>query len=100
MRASICSHGQTIVLYQQQECAKPYLHQLTRTESGNPERVTDKIGRKGRESTYHKVAGRYYWEGCYQDTKSFVASCEKCQHHDPKRMEDALHLTWSSRMWV
>ena len=59
----------------------------------------DESGHKGRESTYRKVADRYYWETCYQDTKAFVASCERCQCRDSKRLEEALYPTWSSVMF-
>jgi len=45
--------------------------------------IHDKSGHKGRESTYRRVADRYYWEGCYNDAKSYVASCSECQHRDP-----------------
>ncbi len=38
----------------------------------------DECGHKGRESTYRRVADRYYWNSCYSDVKAFVASCERC----------------------
>ena len=56
----------------------------------------DESGHKGRESTYRKVADRYYWEDCFQYVKKFVASCKRCQFRDPGRMEEALYPTWSS----
>ena len=59
----------------------------------------DECGHKGRESTYRKVANRYYWETCYQDTKAFIASCKRCQFRDPRRQEEALHPTWTSVMF-
>lgn len=51
----------------------------------------DKSGHAGRESTYHRVASRYYWEGCYEDVRDFVASCSDCQHKSKKRHEEALY---------
>jgi integrase-like protein len=59
----------------------------------------DESGHKGRESTYRKVADRYYWEDCFQYVKKFVASCKRCQFRDPGRQEEALHPTWSSAMF-
>ena len=59
----------------------------------------DESGHKGRESTYWKVVDRYYWETCYQDTKAFVTSCKRCQLHDPRRQEEALHPMWTSAMF-
>jgi hypothetical protein len=60
----------------------------------------EECGHKGRESTYRKVADRYYWEGCFEDTKKFVASCAECQFRDPLRLEEALYPTYTSAMWV
>ena len=54
---------------------------------------------KGRESTYRRVADQYYWENCYEDTKAFVASCDRCQLRDPQRLEEALYPTWSSALF-
>jgi ribonuclease HI len=60
----------------------------------------DEFGHKGRESTYRRVADRYYWEHCYEDVKAFVASCERCQLRDSRRLEEALYPTWSSALFV
>jgi hypothetical protein len=59
----------------------------------------DNCGHKGRESTYRRVADRYYWENCYKDVKAFVASCDRCQLRDPRRLEEALYPTWSSALF-
>lgn len=42
----------------------------------------DKAGHRGIESTYHKIATRYVWESCYQDTKLYVISYSECQFRD------------------
>jgi hypothetical protein len=42
----------------------------------------DESGHKGRESTYQKIADRYFWEGCYAAIKAYVASCKICQQRD------------------
>ena len=52
--------------------------------------IHDGTGHAGRESTYHRVADRYYWEGCYEDVRKFVASCKPCQHKSKLRQEEAL----------
>ena len=56
-------------------------------------KLHDESGHKGRESTYRRVADRYYWENCYQDTKAFVTSCDRCQFQDSRRLEEALYPT-------
>jgi len=50
----------------------------------------DRVGHAGRESTYHRIAARYFWEGCWTDCRNFVASCRICQHRDKLRIEEAL----------
>jgi hypothetical protein len=55
---------------------------------------------KGRESIYWKIFIRYYWEGCYTDTKKYVASCKECQLRGSLRMEEALYPTYTSAMWT
>src|ERR1700727_1954307 len=59
----------------------------------------EEFGHKGRESTYRRVADRYYWDGCYEDVRGFVASCERCQLRDPRCLEEAFHPTWSSALF-
>jgi reverse transcriptase-like protein/integrase-like protein len=51
----------------------------------------DKTGHAGRESTYHRVAMRYFWEGCWIDCRKYVQECRACQHRDKTREEEALH---------
>src|SRR5438045_7299165 len=48
---------------------------------------------------YQKVANCYYWEGCYEDTKKYVATCKECQLQDPVHLEEPLYLTYMSAMW-
>jgi hypothetical protein len=59
----------------------------------------DDIGHKGRESTYQKVAERYFWDRCYEDVKAFVQQCDRCQFRSNLRQEEALHPTWTSALW-
>ena len=59
----------------------------------------DKNGHKGRESTYRKIADRYYWEGCYVATKAYIAGCKICQRRDSRRQEEALYPTWESSLF-
>jgi hypothetical protein len=53
----------------------------------------DESSHKGRETTYRRVADRYYWENCYEDVRTFVASCDRCQFQDSRRLEEALYPT-------
>jgi len=53
----------------------------------------DKTGHAGRESTYHRIAMRYYWEGCYDEVRRYVSSCKECQHRSKLRQEEALFPT-------
>jgi hypothetical protein len=55
-------------------------------------------GHKGRESTYWRIFVRYYWEGCYVDTKKYVASCKECQLRGSLQIEEALYPTYTSAM--
>jgi hypothetical protein len=59
----------------------------------------DDSGHKGRESTYQKIADRYYWEGCYAMTKAYVLGCKICQMRDSRRQEEALYPTWESALF-
>jgi hypothetical protein len=54
---------------------------------------------KGRESTYQKVAKRYFWDGYYKDIKNFVLQYDRCQFRSNLRQEEALHLIWTSALW-
>jgi len=38
----------------------------------------EELRHKGRESTYRRVADRYYWDNCYRDVQEFIASCDRC----------------------
>ena len=59
----------------------------------------EEYGHKGRESTFRRIADRYYWKNCYNDTRSFVNSCDRCQLRDSRRLEEALYPTWSSALF-
>ena len=54
-------------------------------------KLHDDTGHAGRESTYHRVATRYYWEDCYENVRKFVASCKPCQHKSKLRHEESLY---------
>ena len=40
------------------------------------------------------MADRYWWDNLHAEFKSYVQSCEECQHDDLSRPEEALHPTW------
>ncbi|KAJ6110929.1 hypothetical protein N7486_003164 [Penicillium sp. IBT 16267x] len=50
----------------------------------------DELGHKGRESTYHLLKLRYWWEGLYSQVSEYVRTCPKCQFRDPRRLEEPL----------
>ena len=59
----------------------------------------DATGHAGRETTYHKVANRYYWENCYQDVRDYVRECPLCQLKERTRHEESLYPTRTSGMF-
>lgn len=38
-----------------------------------------RLGHRGRDSTYHRIAAQYYWKNLYKDVKDALKSCEPCQ---------------------
>jgi hypothetical protein len=60
----------------------------------------EESGHKGKESTYRKVATRFWWDGCYSDCQKYVLSCVACQKRDGTRQEEAMYPTWQSAMWM
>ncbi len=63
------------------------------------QQLHDESGHKGRESTYRRVADRYWWDNLHVEVKSYVQSCEKCQCRDPSRPKEVLHPTWVAVLW-
>src|SRR5436853_697372 len=41
-------------------------------------------GHFGIDTTYNKIAKRYYWKGIYEDTKEYVKFCDNCQRRGQK----------------
>src|SRR6059058_6190562 len=41
-------------------------------------------GHFGVDTTYNKIAYRYYWKGMYDDIKGYVKSCDTCQRRGQK----------------
>ena len=41
-------------------------------------------GHFGIDSTYNKIAERYYWKGMYEDTKKYIKFCDNCQRRGQK----------------
>src|SRR2546430_13668244 len=41
-------------------------------------------GHFGTETTYNKIADRYYWKGMYDDTRKYVKCCDICQRRGQK----------------
>ena len=59
----------------------------------------DELGHAGRETTYHKVATRYYWSNCYQYVRDYVESCPRCQLGRKGRLEESLFATEVATMF-
>jgi hypothetical protein len=62
-------------------------------------KLHDEIGHKGRESTYSRIASRYYWDNCWKDVKTYVSRCKECQHRAKYRAEEALFPTKASGLF-
>jgi len=60
----------------------------------------DLTGHRGRESTYARIAARYYWNDCWTDVKDYVGSCKECQHRSRTRLEEAMFPTRASRLFT
>src|SRR3989442_120507 len=41
-------------------------------------------GHSGMDTTYNKIANRYYWKGMYNDTKKYIKCCDTCQRRGQK----------------
>src|SRR2546423_9496572 len=41
-------------------------------------------GHFGVDTTYNKIADRYYWKGMYDDTKKYIKCCDICQRRGQK----------------
>src|SRR5436853_5436188 len=41
-------------------------------------------GHFGVDTTYNKIADRYYWKGMYEDVKEYVKFCDNCQRRGQK----------------
>lgn len=47
------------------------------------QQLHNKSGHKRQESTYQRVADRYWWDNLHVEVKSYVHKCEKSQRRDP-----------------
>ena len=63
------------------------------------EELHDQSGHRGRESTYRRVADRYWWDGQWNDVKAYVKTCEICQFRANDQEEEALRPTWTIDRW-
>ena len=48
-------------------------------------------GHFGRDATYNKIAGKYYWKGMKKDIEEYVKTCDKCQRRGQKGGEGYLN---------
>ncbi|PQE34126.1 retrotransposon nucleocapsid protein [Rutstroemia sp. NJR-2017a WRK4] len=63
-------------------------------------RVHSSFGHKGVESTYRKVADRFWWKDLFKDVRKFVQTCSRCQHRRSDQREEAMFPTWVSTVWT
>ena len=60
--------------------------------------VYNQSGHKEKESTYHRLSQRYFWNSSYKDVKDYIKSCLKCQLRLTQREEEALYPIASNRL--
>jgi len=41
-------------------------------------------GHFGKDTTYEKIKGRYYWKGMYKDIEEYIKTCDACQRRGQK----------------
>jgi hypothetical protein len=58
----------------------------------------NKSGHQGRESTYLRVAIRYFWGGYFIDYKAYVKSCPGCQIRATNRQKEAIHPSTANNL--
>jgi len=56
-------------------------------------------GHQGKESTYRRVADRYFWRGMSADCFKFSRTCEVCQKRLADGQEEELHSTFVNSTW-
>ena len=61
-------------------------------EIGSDPKSKAMASHRGRESTYEKMSGRFYWHHMINDVREFIAKCDKCQRHKamPKQISQRL----------
>ena len=91
---------QNKILWQRHNKNRPQRRVVDGEERGKViESMHDESGHKGREGTYHKIAQRYFWEGCFKDVKEYVESCPNCQLRSKNLGYEALYATWATGLW-
>jgi hypothetical protein len=60
--------------------------------------VHNQSGHKGKESTYHRLSQRYFWNSSYKNVKDYIKSCPECQLRSTQREEEALYPTALNRL--
>jgi hypothetical protein len=51
----------------------------------------DDCGHTGRNTTFQRIAARYYWHKYYDDIRDYIKSCAPCQKKDVRRLEETLY---------
>ena len=59
----------------------------------------EQSGHRGTETTYRKIADRYYWENMSYQVQRYVRSCPECQFRAPNRTYEELHPTYVAVAW-
>lgn len=75
---------------------------LRRVIDGNEEQSSilqelhEETGHRGVESTYRKIADRYFWPNLYKVVKSHVQTCATCQLRAGARQDEPMHPTYEN----
>lgn len=59
----------------------------------------DELGHRGEESTYRRVADRYWWPQLFEAVRTYIKTCDQCQRRARVRDHEELHPTYSAVAW-
>ena len=51
---------------------------------------------KNEKKTFRRIVDRYYWKNMYEEIRTYVKICERCQFKNFRREKKILHFTWIS----
>ena len=51
------------------------------------------------KKTFRQIVDRYYWKNMYEEIRTYVKICERCQFKNFRREKKILHFIWISYLW-